>query len=164
MKNALDKFVSGLNFIFGIVGIIMVFIATYAVLARNVLIVSTPWSDELLKLLFVWSIYVGSAILFMNDGLISLTLVEDGYKEKKPVVYGILKAIQYIAAIGICGLVTSQLFTIVGTQMNTGEATTVLKYPLWVMNLGMLLGLALIVILGVVKLVGLKEYFVKKAA
>ena len=64
MKNALDKFVSGLNFIFGIVGIIMVFIATYAVLARNVLIVSTPWSDELLKLLFVWSIYVGSAILF----------------------------------------------------------------------------------------------------
>ena len=86
MKNALDKFISGLNFIFGIVGIIMVFIATYAVLARNVLIVSTPWSDELLKLLFVWSIYVGSAILFMNDGLISLTLVEDGYKEKKPVV------------------------------------------------------------------------------
>ena len=47
MKNALDKFISGLNFIFGIVGIIMVFIATYAVLARNVLIVSTPWSDEL---------------------------------------------------------------------------------------------------------------------
>lgn len=45
MKNALDKFISGLNFIFGIVGIIMVFIATYAVLARNVLIVSTPWSD-----------------------------------------------------------------------------------------------------------------------
>ena len=158
MKNALDKFISGLNFIFGIVGIIMVFIATYAVLARNVLIVSTPWSDELLKLLFVWSIYVGSAILFMNDGLISLTLVEDGYKEKKPVVYGVLKAI------GICGLVTSQLFTIVGTQMNTGEATTVLKYPLWIMNLGMLLGLALIVILGVVKLIGLKEYFVKKAA
>ena len=27
MKNALDKFISGLNFIFGIVGIIMVFIA-----------------------------------------------------------------------------------------------------------------------------------------
>ena len=87
-----------------------------------------------LKLLFVWSIYVGSAILFMNDGLISLTLVEGSIKEKKPVVYGVLKAIQYIAAIGICGLVTSQLFTIVGTQMNTGEATTVLKYPLWVMK------------------------------
>lgn len=163
MKKALDKVISALNFVFGLVGIVMVFVATYAVLARNVLIVSTPWADEVLKLLFVWSIYVGSAILFMNDGLISLTLIEDGCKEKKPVVYGILKAIQYIAAIGICGLVTSQLFTIVGTQMSTGEATTVLKYPLWVMNMGMLIGLALIVIFGIVKLIGLKEYFVKKA-
>ncbi len=164
MKNALDKVASGLNYIFGLIGIVMVFVASYAVLARNVLIVSTPWADELLKLLFVWSIYVGSAVLFMNDGLIALTLVEDTYKEKKPVVYGVLKAIQYVAAIGICGLVTSQLFTIVGTQMSTGEATTVLKYPLWIMNLGMLIGLALIVILGVVKLIGLKEYFVKKKA
>ena len=57
---------------------------------------------------------------------------------------------------------TSQLFTIVGTQMKTGEATTVLKYPLWLMNSGILIGLALIVILGLVKLAGLKEYFVKK--
>lgn len=163
MKNALDKVVSALNFVFGLVGIVMVFVASYAVLARNVLIVSTPWADEVLKLLFVWSIYVGSAILFMNDGLISLTLIEDGYKEKKPKVYAILKAIQYVAAIGICGLVTSQLFTIVGTQMKTGEATTVLKYPLWVMNMGMLIGLALITIFGIIKLIGLKDYFVKKA-
>lgn len=163
MKNALNKVVSALDFIFGLVGIVMVFVATYGVLARNVLIVSTPWVDELLKLLFVWSIYVGSAILFMNDGLISLTLIEDGYKEKKPAVYGVLKAIQYIAAVGICALLTSQMFTIVGTQMSTGEATTVLKYPLWIMNLGMLVGLALIVIFGIVKLIGLKEYFVKKA-
>lgn len=163
MKKALDKIVSGLNFLFGIVGVVMVLLATYAVLARNILIISTPWNDELLKLLFVWSIYIGAAILFMNDGLISLTLLEDGYKEKKPRVYGILKAIQYIAAIGICGLLTSQLITIVKTQMSTGEATAVLKYPLWIMNLGMVLGIALIVVLGVVKLIGLKEYFVKKA-
>lgn len=77
MKNALNKFISSLDFLFGLVGIVMILIATYAVFARNILIVSTPWSDELLKLLFVWSIYIGSAILFMNDGLISLTLIED---------------------------------------------------------------------------------------
>ncbi len=98
----------------------------------------------------------------MNDGLISLTLIEDKYKESKPVVYGTLKAIQYLAGIGICGLITSQMVTIVATQMRTGEATTVLKYPLWIMNTGILLGLALIVLLGLVKLAGLKEYFVTK--
>lgn len=163
MKNVLTKVVSGMDYIFGLLGIIMVLVTTYGVFARNILIVSTPWCDEFLKLLFVWSIYVGSAILFYSDELISLTLIEDSYKEKKPVVFGALKAVQYIAAIGICGLLTSQLWTIVNTQISTGEATTVIKYPLWVMNLGMLVGLALIVIIGVIKLVGLKDYFVKKA-
>ena len=163
MKNALDKIISVLNYLFGIVGIVMILIATYAVLARNVLLISVPWSDELMKLLFVWSIYVGCAILFMNDGLISLTLLEDKYKEKKPKVYAVLKGIQYIAAVGICALLTSQLWTIVKTQFGTGEATTALKYPLWVMNLGMLIGIALIVVLGIVKLLQLKEYFVKEA-
>lgn len=162
MKGVWDKVNSGLNFLFGIAGIIMVLVASYAVLARNVLLVSTPWSDELLKLIFIWTIYMGSAVLFMNDELISLTLLEDKYKESKPKVYGILKAIQYVAAVGISALLTSQLFTIVSTQMNTGEATTVLKYPLWVMNLGMLLGLGLIAVYGVVKVIALKPYFIKK--
>ena len=162
MKGVWDKVNSGLNFLFGIAGIIMVLVASYAVLARNVLLVSTPWSDELLKLIFIWTIYMGSAVLFMNDELISLTLLEDKYKESKPKVYGILKAIQYVAAVGISALLTSQLFTIVSTQMNTGEATTVLKYPLWVMNLGMLLGLGLIAIYGVVKVIALIPYFIKK--
>ena len=162
MKGVWDKVNSGLNFLFGIAGIIMVLVASYAVLARNVLLVSTPWSDELLKLIFIWTIYMGSAVLFMNDELISLTLLEDKYKESKPKVYGSLKAIQYVAAVGISALLTSQLFTIVSTQMNTGEATTVLKYPLWVMNLGMLLGLGLIAIYGVVYVFALKRYFTKK--
>ena len=75
MKGVWDKVNSGLNFLFGIAGIIMVLVASYAVLARNVLLVSTPWSDELFKLIFIWTIYMGSAILFMNDELISLTLL-----------------------------------------------------------------------------------------
>lgn len=53
MKGVWDKVNSGLNFLFGIAGIIMVLVASYAVLARNVLLVSTPWSDELLKPYFI---------------------------------------------------------------------------------------------------------------
>ena len=87
MKGVWDKVNSGLNFLFGIAGIIMVLVASYAVLARNVLLVSTPWSDELLKLIFIWTIYMGSAVLFMNDELISLTLLEDKYKESKGLRY-----------------------------------------------------------------------------
>lgn len=96
--------------------------------------------DELLKLLFVWSIFVCSALAFLSDDLISLTLLEDRAKEQgKMKKYGVFKMIQYAVALVISGMIVAQLLTIVNTQMTTGEATTVLKYPLWVLNTGVLL-------------------------
>lgn len=93
--------------------------------------------DELLKLLFVWSIFVCSALAFLSDDLISLTLLEDRAKEQgKMKKYGVFKMIQYVVALVISGMIVAQLLTIVNTQMTTGEATTVLKYPLWVLNTG----------------------------
>jgi len=149
--------------LFGYIGVIMILVETYAVFSRNVTHVATPWVDELLKLLFVWAIFVCSALSFWSDDLISLTLVEDAYKEKKPAVYGALKAIQLVCALIFGGLLTYQLITIVQTQMGTGETTTVIQYPLWIMNLGVLTGMVLIVIFGVIKLVGCKKYFKKNA-
>ena len=66
---------------------------------------------------------------------------------------------QYTASHGISALLVVQLFTIVGTQLSTGEATTVLKYPLWVLNSGILIGMGLIVAASVGKLIGCAKYF-----
>lgn len=149
-----EKLLSAAETLFGFIGIVMILVETYAVLARNVLIVSTPWVDELLKLLFVWIVFVGSALAFQNDELISLTLFEDKAKEKKQMVkYTILKTIQYVIALGVSALVVTQMYTIITTQMTTGEASTVMKYPLWVLNSGIMVGMVLIVIMAVVKLV-----------
>ena len=134
-------------------------------MARNILQISTPWSDELLKLLFVWSIFVCSALAFLNDELISLTLFEDDAKEKgKMALYGIFKVIQYVATLVISGLLVYQIWTIVNTQLSTGEATTVLKYPLWIMNSGILVGMVLTVVFGVIKLVDTAKYFKNNAS
>ena len=143
----------------------MILVETYAVMARNILQISTPWSDELLKLLFVWSIFVCSALAFLNDELISLTLFEDDAKEKgKMALYGIFKVIQYVATLIISGLLVYQIWTIVNTQLSTGEATTVLKYPLWIMNSGILVGMVLTVVFGVIKLVDTAKYFKNNAS
>lgn len=148
------KIFSAAETLFGFIGIVMILVETYAVLARNVLIVSTPWVDELLKLLFVWIVFVGSALAFQNDELISLTLLEDNAKEKnKMVKYTVFKMIQYVVALFVSALIVTQMYTIITTQMSTGEASTVIKYPLWVMNSGILVGMALIVIMAVIKLV-----------
>lgn len=166
MKNlSSSKPIKAVEALFGVVGIVMILVETYAVMARNILQISTPWSDELLKLLFVWSIFVCSALAFLNDELISLTLFEDDAKEKgKMALYGIFKVIQYVATLVISGLLVYQIWTIVNTQLSTGEATTVLKYPLWIMNSGILVGMVLTVVFGVIKLVDSLKYFKKNAS
>lgn len=163
MKNlSSSKGIKAIEALFGLVGIVMILVETYAVLARNILQISTPWSDELLKLLFVWSIFVCSALAFLNDELISLTLLEDDAKDKgRMAVYGIFKVIQYVATLIISGLLVYQIATIVSTQLSTGEATTVLKYPLWIMNFGILVGMVLTVVFGVIKLVDCAQFFKK---
>lgn len=163
MKNlSSSKPIKAVEALFGVVGIVMILVETYAVMARNILQISTPWSDELLKLLFVWSIFVCSALAFLNDELISLTLFEDDAKEKgKMALYGIFKVIQYVATLVISGLLVYQIWTIVNTQLSTGEATTVLKYPLWIMNSGILVGMVLTVVFGIIKLADCLKYFKK---
>ena len=47
--------------------------------------------------------------------------------------------------------------------MSTGEATTVIKYPLWLMNMGVLVGVILIVIIGILKIIDTLKYFKREA-
>lgn len=155
MKNVTSKLVTAAEGFFGMVGVVMIMVETYAVLARNILHTPVPWADEALKLMFVWCIYVCSALAFLSDDLISLTLVEDSFKDKgKMVPYNLMKAIQYAVAIVINGALFTQLLTIIQTQMSTGETTTVIQYPLWILNSGMLVGVSLTVIMAVFKLIG----------
>ena len=153
MKGALEKLTKPIEVIFGFVGIVMILVVTYQVFARNVLQISQPWTDEIVKLLDVWMIYVCSSLCFLSEDLIALTLIEDsrGVLTKPPVYRG-MKILQYAVALALNVMLIGQLMTIIGTQMSTGEATTVLRYPLWVMNLGMLIGSVLTVVFAVLKI------------
>ena len=163
MKGFVEKLNKVLEVILGTIGIAMILIQTYAVFARNVLQVASPWTDEALKLLFVWTIFTGAAMAFYIDDAICLTLVEDSKMVKnRPAVYGIMKIIQFACAVAVALFMMWHLRTIIGTQMSTGEATTVLKYPLWIMNSGIMVGMIFTVFYGVIKLIDCKKYFVKQ--
>ena len=150
--------------IFGFVGIAMILVETYAVFGRNVLKIATPWTDEFLKLLFIWSIFVGAAMAFLDDSSICLTLVEDSAGvRKRPAVYGVLKVIQYATGFGVSAFMIKHLATIISTQMRTGEATTVMKYPLWILNMGLMVGMVLVCIFAVIKIFDCRKYFQKDA-
>ena len=164
MRSGLNKLIKVLSIILGLVGVVMILVETYAVFGRNVLKIATPWTDEFLKLLFIWSIFVGAAMSFLDDSSICLTLVEDSaVVRKRPAVYGVLKVIQYITGFGVSAFMIKHLATIISTQMRTGEATTVMAYPLWFINMGLMVGMVLVCIFAIIKIVDCKKYFKKDA-
>lgn len=161
MNVVMGKLLRALQLIFGFVGVAMILVESYAVFARNVMQVPTPWTDEFLKLLFIWSIFIGSALAFYDDSLIRLTLIEDSERVKGTAGYGVLKIIQYLSGFGVSAFMAKQLWRIVTTQIRTMESTTVMKYPLFLINLGILIGMVLVCLFGVMKLYECKKYFVK---
>lgn len=158
MKQLLSKLDIGVRTVFGFIGIIMILIETYAVFARNVLKAPAPWTDETLKMLFVWSIFVCSSLAFMGDELIGLDLLQEKISANRK-AYGSLKIIQYIFGLIFGGFTTYWGFNIIMTQFSTNEKTAVVRYPLWFINLGFLMGSALIVVFALWKLYGCREYF-----
>jgi len=154
MESMIKKVDKVMMIVFGIIGTAMILVASYNVFARDVLRTSAPWTDEMLKLLDIWVIFVLSAVVFLRDEQISLTLIEDGkFARSKPAVYHSMKLFQYILALVLNAEMTRELISVIKTQMGTGEITTVLKYPLYLLNIGMCIGCILTVIFAVIKIV-----------
>ena len=144
--------------IFGLVGIIMILIETYSVLARNVLKITSAGTDEMLKLLFVWSIFICSALAFLSDDLIGLNLVEERLSTNKK-AFGTIKIVQYIFALVLSVFLVIQSIEMLQTQIMTAETTPVLQYPLWIINTGFFLGAVLTVGFAVYKIIECRKYF-----
>ena len=158
MKGLVAKLDSGVKSIFGYVGIIMILIETYAVFARNVLKAPAPWTDETLKMLFVWSIFVCSSLAFMGDELIGLDLIQEKIADNRK-AYGGLKILQYALGLVFGVLTTNWGLNIILMQLSTNEKTAVVKYPLWIINMGFLLGSVLLVIFALWKIYDCRKYF-----
>lgn len=158
MESLFKKLESGMQTGFGIIGIAMILIESYAVLARNVLKVTSAWTDETLKGLFVWTIFICSALAFLSDDLIGLNLVEEKLFQNKK-AFGAIKVVQYLFALFLGLFLTAQGVGIIQTQLITGECTAVMKYPLWIINAGFLIGAIFTVLFAIHKIIICKKYF-----
>ena len=139
--------------IFGLVGTAMILVSTYGVFARNVLQLSAPWTDEALKLLDICMIFIVSAVVFLRDEHIALTLIEDSVRVKsRPRVYGSMKIFQYLLALIIHVELVRELYAIIAKQVTTNEITTVMEYPLYLLNVAILIGCVLTVLFAVLNI------------
>ncbi|MDR1179226.1 MAG: TRAP transporter small permease subunit [Spirochaetales bacterium] len=129
------------NCIGGLV-VITVCLVTYGVAAR-MLNIAVAWTDELLRAIFIWIIFIAAAIAYKTGNLISFDFLEEIFS-KHPIAEKALKLIQYASALIFSGFLSVQTFTIVSTQLRTSEFSPVLHIPLWLINLGCFIGSVLI--------------------
>jgi TRAP-type C4-dicarboxylate transport system permease small subunit len=75
MKKWIDRF----N---GLLLALMFLITFYQILARDVFIISSMWTEELARFLFVWIVFLGSATLLENNEHIRISIVLDRIPKK----------------------------------------------------------------------------------
>ena len=73
-----------------------------AVLAR-LMKISISWSDEIIKIIFIYIVYIGTALAYKTDGLIGITMLEEYlYKKSNHKIYKLLKLFQHIYYNSFC--------------------------------------------------------------
>ncbi len=90
-------------------------------------------------MLFVWSIFTCSGLAFLKGELIGLDLIFEKLRDK-PVLLSLTKLLQNLFTLLFGCMTVVFAVNIIDVQIMTGEATTVVQIPLWIINLGFLLG------------------------
>ena len=137
--------------VFGGAALISVLLACLGVVSRYVLKVSLPWVEELLRYLFIWLIFICSALSFREGTLISITMLHDGLK-KYPLARRILEAVinLVILAFALASLYTG--WEMMSTQFEFEELSTVLEINMGWVTLGALIGYAFFAIFSLMNL------------
>lgn len=129
--------------IFGGAALITVLLANTGVLARYVLQLSLPSVEEILRYIFIWLIFICSALSYKDGTLISITMLEDHLKSR-PKLRRALQIIQNLAVL-IFALVS--LWTgweMMMTQFEFEELSVVLEINMGWITLGVVIGYALL--------------------
>lgn len=134
----------------GLIGLLTIILVTLSVFTRFVLKVSIAWSDEVLRLVFIWSYFIGSAMQYKDGGLMRLELVDDSLKNKgKKKAYLLMRVIQDAGLLIFSVFISYYSIKIIKGQILSNQLTTTSSTPAWFSTLGFAIGMCLLVVFSV---------------
>lgn len=141
---------SYIDYLLGAVGLVAIAIITVGVIFRFVLKLSMAWSDEVLRTLFIWSYFIGSAMQYKYQGLMRLELVDETLKNKnKTKQYKIIRLIQEAIMFIFSAIISYNAVNIIKRQIINKQVTTTSGSPAWIFTSGFALGMILLTIFSV---------------
>lgn len=150
MNRLFKNIENGINAILGMMGFAGIAIMTLGVFTRYVLVIPLNWSDEFLRTLFVWSYFIGAAMMVSSGGLMRLELLDDflsnhGFQGVKR----ILGVFVELCMVGFFSFMAYYAFRLISSYIQKGTTSSTSSVPAWVLILGMAIGFILIIIFSI---------------
>ena len=148
---------SKFTIVIGFGATVCLLIANFAVAARlgNI---SISWSDEIVKIIFIYVIYIGTALAYKSDSLIGITVIEEGLIGKSNnIPYKIMKIVQHFITMGFALFCSCQGIIMVLNQIKNNELTPALEISAAVATIGFVIGSIIWTFYGIGKL----AYYIK---
>lgn len=105
--------------------------------------VSVPWTEELSRFLFIWTIWMGLAASFRSGAHPSLQLIPE--TAPRPVLLT-MRAVQLLACITLFAVVGWHGWTLLAQQIRFGEQSPILRVGMWWATLPLVIGSALAIL------------------
>lgn len=145
VENVFIKFI-------GFAAVVCLFVVNLAVLAR-LMKISISWSDEIIKIIFIYIVYIGTALAYRTDGLIGITMLEEYlYKKSNKKPYKYIKLFQHVVIIGFAIFCAFQSYLMAIRQFSYGELTPALEIPAAIATLGFVIGSIIWIYYGIEKI------------
>lgn len=105
---------------------------------------SVPWTEELSRFLFIWTIWFGVAASFRTGQHPAVTLLSDLVTH--PARRRVIDLIPAVAAAVLFTIVAYHGWSLLAQQIRFGETSPILRVGMWLATLPLVLGSALAVI------------------
>lgn len=105
---------------------------------------SVPWTEELSRFLFIWTIWFGVAASFRTGQHPSVTLLSDLVTD--PASRRLIDLIPAVAAAALFAIVAYYGWDLLAQQILFGESSPILRVGMWLATLPLVLGSALAVV------------------
>lgn len=147
--NRANKVVYTVEKILAMIGMIaLVALVTIQVVARYVFHVSTPWSEELARYVFLWTTYIGCGMCFSKKKHVVIDLIDElGKKMKNPKKFAFyVEKATMVASLVFLVIFGSQYLTVYYMKIaRMGRTSTAINLPMVIPYASVLAGSLLMI-------------------
>lgn len=139
MIKTYEKFILKVQgFLTGSLLMLLTIVVFLQVLARKIMPIPMPWTEEVARISLIWLTYIGLAATFQKGYHIRIDLIDNLIKSDWP--HKILNLFINLFGILFGIMIMYYSYVYLNEQLSFGQHTSILQIPMWIVLIPLLLG------------------------